>query len=236
LRIRGKVDRGDVMWDGEGGGWYVVLDYKLRPRLMDERLLGAGIDLQLAAYALALADVLDWSEVGVGSRPELAGMFYVGLMGDGGRARSRSEGRGEKGTEVSPHRHRGRLRVDAGAVLDSGAAGGASGQFAFKLRKDGTPSKQGDGREPGDFGALLAGVRERVRMLGGQLLAGDVAVSPYRLGARTACDGCEWRAVCRFDGWTQAFRRLDQEVEGGSGKRRRSSRPASSQSPERAKR
>jgi ATP-dependent helicase/nuclease subunit B len=208
LRIRGKVDRVDVCRAATGTVWYVVLDYKLRRRLLDERLVRAGIDLQLAAYALALEEVVDWTSVAGGSRPELAGYCYVGIGGGAERASSRSEGWADPEPSDSPYRHRGRLRVDAAAWLDARTPGDTSGQFALKFKKDGTPSKVGDGRGEAEFDALLADVRGVIRELGARLFSGDVSVAPYRQGSRTACDQCDLRAVCRFDAWTQSFRPL----------------------------
>jgi ATP-dependent helicase/nuclease subunit B len=206
LRIRGKVDRVDVCRTAAGAVWYVVLDYKLRRRLLDERLVRAGIDLQLAAYALALDEVVDWESVAGSSRSELAGYCYVGIGGGAERASSRSEGLADPEPSDSPYRHRGRLRVEAAAWLDVRTPGDTSGQFALKFKKDGTPSKVGDGRGAADFEALLSDVRAVIRDLGVRLFSGDVAVAPFRQGSRTACDQCDLRAVCRFDAWTQSFR------------------------------
>lgn len=206
LRVRGKVDRVDVCRGEDGPARYVILDYKLRLRTLDERLVRAGIDLQLVAYALALGDVLDWVPVAGLERPELAGFCYVGLGATPERAASRSEWLEASKSSQRSYRHRGRLRVEAAAWLDSRTPGDASGQFALKFKKDGTPSKVGDGRVTGDFEALLSEVREVVRGLGQRLFSGSVAVAPYRLGGRTACDQCDLRAVCRFDAWTQSYR------------------------------
>jgi len=206
LRIRGKADRVDICRAADGTVRFVVMDYKLRRRMLDERLVRAGIDLQLAAYALALEEVVDWAAAAGVSRPELAGYCYVGIGGSTERAASRSEGLADPEPSESPYRHRGRLRVDAAPWLDARTPGDSSGQFALKFKKDGTPSKVGDGRGFAEFEALLSEVRGVIRDLGVRLFSGDVAVAPYRQGARTACDQCDLRAVCRFDAWTQSFR------------------------------
>lgn len=208
LRIRGKVDRVDVCRTADGAVRFMVLDYKLKKRLLDERLLRAGIDLQLAAYALALDEVVDWTAVAGGARPELAGYGYVGIGGVTERAASRSEGWADPEPSQSPYRHRGRLRVEAAPWLDARTPGDSSGQFALKFKKDGTPSKVGDGRASAEFEALLVEVQDVIRDLGDRLFSGDVAVSPYRQGGRTACDQCELRAICRFDAWTQSYRSI----------------------------
>ncbi len=208
LRIRGKVDRVDLCRSVDGAVRFVVLDYKLRNRLLDDRRVRAGIDLQLVAYALALDEVLDWDRVAAVRRPVLAGFCYVAIGGGSERVGSRREGLADPEPSDSPHRHRGRLRFDAAPWLDGRTPGDSSGQFHLKFKKDGSPSKVGDGMGGTEFEALLGEVRAVIRELGGRLFSGDVAVAPFRLGTKTACDQCDLRAVCRFDAWTQVFRNV----------------------------
>jgi ATP-dependent helicase/DNAse subunit B len=33
-------------------------------------------------------------------------------------------------------------------------------------------------------------------------------VDPYRKGAATACDYCDYATICRIDPWTHPYRRL----------------------------
>jgi ATP-dependent helicase/DNAse subunit B len=44
--------------------------------------------------------------------------------------------------------------------------------------------------------------------MGRRIFAGDVNVDPYRKGAETACDFCDYRGICRIDPWTHRFRVL----------------------------
>jgi ATP-dependent helicase/nuclease subunit B len=60
----------------------------------------------------------------------------------------------------------------------------------------------------GEFAALLAVVEAQLRRLGTEIFAGRAAVDPYRKGTVTACEHCEYRAVCRIDDWTHEFREL----------------------------
>jgi len=55
---------------------------------------------------------------------------------------------------------------------------------------------------------LLDQVEGQLRTLGWKIYSGAAAVDPYRKGAATACDYCDYRAVCRIDGWTHEFRDL----------------------------
>ncbi len=62
---------------------------------------------------------------------------------------------------------------------------------------------------PAKSPALLMQVEASFRRLGEAIFAGEVAVSPVRLSAGDkACDRCDYRAICRFDPWTQPYRSL----------------------------
>ena len=49
------------------------------------------------------------------------------------------------------------------------------------------------------FEALKQYVRGKVREDGQEILAGSMAVLPYKQGNRTACDYCPYHGVCGFD-------------------------------------
>ena len=41
-----------------------------------------------------------------------------------------------------------------------------------------------------------------------QIYSGAAQVAPYRKGAVTACDQCDYRSICRLDPWTHRYRVL----------------------------
>ncbi|GAG43003.1 unnamed protein product, partial [marine sediment metagenome] len=47
--------------------------------------------------------------------------------------------------------------------------------------------------------ALLDHTRYKMGALADQLLDGDVAVHPYRLGTFSPCSWCSYRSVCRYE-------------------------------------
>jgi len=52
-------------------------------------------------------------------------------------------------------------------------------------------------------------VETNLRRLGTEIFAGDIRVAPVRLGtSECACDRCDYRAICRFDPWTEKYRAL----------------------------
>lgn len=205
LRIRGTIDRVDLREAPGQPPQAVVIDYKLRPQRLDDTLLAAGIDLQLATYALALQDAAGWPDApSTGFLP--AGMFLVALRGRPDRSPRRSDLPDPELENAALHVHRGRCRASAVTHLDRGAPGQPSGQFALRINRDGSPRKGGDLLRDEEFDALLARAREALQRAGAGLIAGDVRVLPYRYRTRTACDQCDLQAICRVDPATQTYR------------------------------
>jgi ATP-dependent helicase/nuclease subunit B len=212
IRVRAKVDRVDLFIPETGGPpSFIVIDYKLASRRLDDVLMLNGVDLQLAAYALALQATQQWTSVAdlPPQQPVPAGMFYLGLTGLPKRSRSRANLPLPGAARAALHVHRGRFRVSALPHLDRGASESPSGQYLFKLRKGGGVQRGGDGRPDAEFESLLATASDTIRRLGLRIVQGDVAVSPFRHKGRNACENCILSAICRFDPWVQSFRGLE---------------------------
>ncbi len=140
-----------------------------------------------------------------------AGVFYVPLHGAAGASGSRAEILAEdEAARRATYQHAGRFDFSHRALFDSRVEGHSSGQFRYRLNKDGGLIAHGsDGLAGDDFNALLSQVEANLRGLGEAIFAGRVEVAPVRLSAsEKACDRCDYRAICRFDPWTQPYRSL----------------------------
>jgi len=207
LALRGKIDRIDLCRDGENS-LAVVTDYKSSQRKLDSVLVEHGIQLQLLAY---LAAVRSWPTEILGAGPIIpAGVFYVNLRGQFASGDSRTEALANvDDSQREAYRHTGRF--DAGALekLDSA---NAADQFNYRRNQDGSLRKgsvEALGRA--EFTALLDGVAAQLQEMGGRIFSGAAQVDPYRKGAATACDFCDYRAVCRIDPWTHQWRVLREK-------------------------
>jgi ATP-dependent helicase/nuclease subunit B len=65
-----------------------------------------------------------------------------------------------------------------------------------------------------DFQALLASVEANLKSTGERIFSGHAEIDPYRKGAVTACDQCDYQGICRIDAWTHPFRGLKNESKG----------------------
>jgi ATP-dependent helicase/nuclease subunit B len=169
-----------------------------------------GIQLQLLAY---LAAVRRWAPEFFGAEKIVpAGVFYVNLRGHFKGGSSRAEVLADASSaRRQAYQHAGRFDV---AALDRLDRNRAADQFNYRLKRDGgvmAGSKEAVSCK--EFTALLDEVEEQLRALGRRIFAGAAEVDPYRKGTATACDYCDYRAVCRIDGWTHEFRDLRAKAE-----------------------
>jgi ATP-dependent helicase/nuclease subunit B len=196
LLLRGRIDRVDLCRLDDGGALAVVVDYKSSPRKLDTTKLHNGLELQLLSYLGLLRQVTP-----AGDLPKLdpVGVFYVGLRGSYKAATSREELLDNaEARRRSSFQHSGRYNEARYAQLDSLDLGE---QFAsHHATKNAVPAA--------DFHQLIDDVEKHLREFGRRILDGAVEIAPFRKGSETACDYCEFHAVCRFDSWTEPFRKI----------------------------
>ena len=214
LQLRGRIDRVDLGRDpATGETLAVVVDYKSSPKKLDPLKVANGLQLQLLSYLRVLASLEAGGQaeapLPVPLRP--AGVFYVNLHGSAETAATRGEVLAEaEAARRAAYQHVGCFDLARLKHFDRQTAGGPSGQFRYKVKQDGQPAKRGnDALLTADFNALLVQVEASLRRLGTEIFAGDIRVAPVRLGAKEcACDRCDYRAICRFDPWTEPYRKL----------------------------
>jgi len=211
LRLRGRIDRVDLHRTDDDTALAVVMDYKSRPRRLNNTKLHHGLELQLLSY-LGVLRHLAGPEKFFGAKNLLpVGVFYVPLNGGGersGRTRAEVVDAGAPQRRM-PYQHSGRFLADVLKHFDN--RGETKGdQFKYALKKDDSLAARGNEAIPqADFDTLREKTEDFLREYGQRIFAGDAEVSPFRIGQQTACDYCDFRAVCRFDPWTQPYRNLD---------------------------
>ena len=211
LRLSGFVDRVDFCEDADRGvTWAAVLDYKSSARKLDAVRVFNGLEIQLLAYLATLGAAANGGPVLGAANLRPAGVFYVPLRGDGGKARTRADVLAGAGTvPCSGLQHTGRFDAAVVRLLDTRPGATKGEQFKFSFNKNGEPSKRGNDALPSaEFAALLDDVKATLTAFGDGIFAGEFRVNPYRVGAETACDWCKFKPVCRFDPWVQPYRAL----------------------------
>jgi ATP-dependent helicase/nuclease subunit B len=202
IRLRGRIDRLDLL-AREGRSWAVIVDYKSSGKQLEAWRLKNGLQLQLPFYLLALTKIPEIAQHFDVERVVPAGVFYVALRS---KATAVSN-RGEQGGGI-PFRHSGMFDAELIDFFDSGAsADNNSGQFKFRVNKDGSPTKgRSDGVPQAQFNSMLERADNLVEEFGGRILEGDIAALPFKHNRDTACEWCEFRGICRFDPWESTYR------------------------------
>ena len=210
LALRGRIDRIDLYRETAESAWCVVMDYKSGQRKLDPVLMEHGVQLQLPGYLAALRR---WSNpralLGV-ERLVPAGVFYVNLRGQYSGGDTRTDALAEAGeSRRLAYRHTGRFSVDALPKLDHRSGAKAGDQFNYRRNNDGSLHKGStEALRRAEFEALLDHVETQLTEMGRAIYDGKAKVDPYRKGAGTACQYCDYRAVCRIDPWTHRYRVL----------------------------
>ncbi len=211
LALRGRIDRVDVARAaGSGDALCVVVDYKSSEKKLDALLVANGLQLQLLAYLNVLRRWPAPQPLFGAARLVPAGVFYVNLRGryEGQPNRTAALAEADTARQLA-YRHSGRYDAEALPLLDTRAGVAKGDQFNYTRKKDGTLSKVSrEALPPGEFAALLDVVEENLKTMGREIFSGAVRVSPFRKGAVTACDHCDYQAICRIDPWTHPFRAL----------------------------
>jgi ATP-dependent helicase/nuclease subunit B len=214
LELQGRIDRIDLFRDPSqpDTARVVVVDYKSSQKKLDPVLMEHGLQLQLLAYLNVLRH---WPEpltlFGV-QHLIPSGVFYVNLHGRYERAQNRLDAL-ENTTQIRKlaYRHTGRFDSNVVHQLDSRTDGDPGDQFNFRFTNSG--GINGNCREAlatEKFEALLDSVEKNLKQMGQAIFTGQAKVDPYRKGGMTACNQCEYRAICRLDPWTHNFRSLTQ--------------------------
>jgi ATP-dependent helicase/nuclease subunit B len=210
LLLRGRIDRVDLCkLDGESA-LAVVMDYKSSVRKLDATKLHHGLELQLLSYLGVLRHLRSPEKIFGVKQLAPAGVFYVPLSGGGGKTGASRENVLTSGADErrAAYQHSGRFLADELAHFDNHNQSKGD-QFKYSKNKGGEFSARGnDAMSAAEFEALREKVENHLRDYGRRIFDGEIAVSPFRIGRQTACDYCEFRAVCRFDPWTQPFRHL----------------------------
>lgn len=205
LLLRGRIDRVDVWRDpATNAALAVVMDYKSSSRKPDRLKLEHGLQLQLPAYLAAL-EQLPEAHASLGAQRLVpAGVFYVNLRGEFASAKSRADVLADRAEALRKgYTHFGRF--DAGHIQQLDPRGESS---QFK-----TGGRAYDRMNSSEFRELLNRAVENLVRFGDEIYSGVIAPTPFRKGGETACDFCEYTAICRFDPWVQPFRSLQTTKE-----------------------
>jgi ATP-dependent helicase/nuclease subunit B len=196
ILLRGRIDRIDEGFLPATGQRYLrVLDYKSGGNTLALWEVYYGLKLQLALYLETVLAAMP------AAKP--AGLFYFQVhdpvLSEESRQLLEDEEQRREAL-LQAQKLRGYLLRDPAVaeLMDEDFA--RSCFLPVARKKDGDFTKNSHLLREEEFRALGRRGRQVLRQAGRRLLAGDIALSPYRSGqAGDACAYCPYHAVCRFD-------------------------------------
>ncbi len=193
LRIEGKIDRIDAVSQSDAT-YCLVIDYKTSQTKINWSMFSSGLDLQLPIYLLAVRN----QTIGENKNLVPLGAFYFQI-----RTFAKSsdlDSIGEKSEKIL-RKPRGIFNGRYFQLIDSKTETGHSPFYSFQITKDGQFGRYETSSLLTDehFSKVLSFAENKLKELGGRILAGEIDVRPYRLKKQTACAYCPYKSLCRFD-------------------------------------
>lgn len=201
LSLHGKVDRLDLARMDSSSLVLRIVDYKSSQRSLDVTEVASGLSLQLPLYLLALRHASP-------KRLVAGGAFYVSLT-------RKMESVNEPPDPAFLAQQENRTAylhglVNAEALEYFGETDSVDRMrwVSVRFKKDGTVGWLGQGAYvPADcFDPFLEKAASQAARLGAGIAARDIAVRPYVLGKKCACDYCPYVDICRMDPRENGYR------------------------------
>ena len=188
VALRGTIDRID-RFEGDTGVYLRIVDYKSSQKTLDPVRMWYGLQLQLLLYLQAAVQGMD------GALP--AGAFYFTVKDPMVSADEDVKSAAEQLIARSL-RLKGVVLADV-EVVDAMDAEVKQYSIDKVFNQDGTVAKTSAALDLEEMSALLAHARDTAAQLTDRIRQGEIAVSPTQVGPWTACDYCDYAAVCGLD-------------------------------------
>ncbi len=201
MELRGKIDRLDLCRRKEG--WYLrVIDYKSGNSDFDLNKLYHGLQIQLAVYMKESMRLVAKDEAAENIIP--AGLFYYNINDPIIERNEMKQDTMERRLRLSGPSN---SSMEAMKLHDSSFEGDGEGLkpsvkskvIQAETDKSGAVGARSKIMTDEQFIAMSEYVDELTEREGREILKGNAAVNPYRLGDMTACDYCPYGTVCSFD-------------------------------------
>lgn len=210
LQLLGEIDRVDLLSSKTSA---LLLDYRVRAEHLDLGRAILGLSLRLVTQLLVLrsnAPQIVGPENAANMRP--AGALSVRLHRSFGSVKHPEEAPPPESEDFA-------LRVKPRGVFDAAILqdldpeiqpGETSDVVAAHVKLDrGISAARSDAVSAEQLEALLDTIEAVIADIGRRILAGDISVSPYRIGRKSPCTSCDFRDVCRFDAELNGYRFLE---------------------------
>ena len=195
--LTGRIDRIDLL-ESDKGNYVRVIDYKSGSKEFRLSDVYNGIQLQLITYLSAI-----W-ENGLKSTSEPvlpAGILYSKLDDPVIKTKGKEEDKDIELEIMKEMKMRGLILSDADIIKEMDRTiDGSSLIIPARLNKDGTLGKASAVATMKQFEILKNHVRDILYKISGEMVKGNISISPYKKNKQTSCKFCPYSSICRFEG------------------------------------
>lgn len=197
IEIIGRIDRVDAA-ESEQGLLLRILDYKSSSTQLKLDEVANGLSLQMLTY---LDVLLTHAEKWLGQPAAPAGVLYFHVHNPLLALANAADTAEINGKLMKRYKTKGLVTADAATVrlMDGELDSGYSELLPVALKRDGTFYSTSSVVTGEQWNVLRSAVRGTISRIGGSIQAGEVSIEPYRLGTKTPCQYCGYKAVCQFD-------------------------------------
>ncbi|MCR2803189.1 helicase-exonuclease AddAB subunit AddB [Paenibacillus soyae] len=197
LELVGRIDRVDAA-ETEQGLLLRVLDYKSSSTSLKLEEVVHGLSLQMLTY---LDVLITHSEEWLGKPASPAGVLYFHVHNPLLQLPNGIEPREVSSKLLKRFKTKGLLTADAevARLMDGELETGYSDILPLAIKKDDSFYSSSSVVTEEQWTSLRRSVRSMIGRIGTTILEGDVSIEPYRLGAKSPCQFCDYKAVCQFD-------------------------------------
>ncbi|QYR20149.1 helicase-exonuclease AddAB subunit AddB [Paenibacillus sp. sptzw28] len=197
MEMAGRIDRVDAA-QTEDGLLLRVIDYKSGATQLRLEEVAYGLALQMLTYLdVLLSAAPEW----LGQPAKPAGVLYFHVHNpviSASNVLSPDKARGER---LKRFKLKGLVLADetTARMMDGALETGYSELLPLALKRDGGFYSSSSVVSHEQWDTLRKSVRTTLRRIGDRIAGGDVAIAPYRLGAKSPCRYCAYKPVCQFD-------------------------------------
>ncbi len=199
IRLQGRIDRIDTA-ESDGTVYVKIVDYKSGTTKFDPVSLYYGLQLQLVVYLNAALELERRRQGDGGADVAPAGIFYYHLDDPVLEREDDATDAQMRDKLLKKLRPDGVVNSDAEVLrMLDGKLGGDSLVIPAGLKKDGSLKALSSAASTEQFARLSGFVSGKLADMAGEILAGEIAASPFEDKTHSACDYCPYADVCGFD-------------------------------------
>lgn len=197
--VKGVIDRLDLC-SHDNINEYRIVDYKTGKKEFDVVDIYHGIDMQPIIYAAAVKQLYE--------RSEISGTYYSRVCGDFARLKSSN-----RDAEITKQL-RSNTQLSGATFVDTDSEGNIlpesleriertekreNGSMFFKPKKGEEIKIGGNVRSHLSGQKLIDHVTGKIIAADAEIRGGNIGISPVKTSKKSACDYCDYSAVCKFD-------------------------------------